>query len=55
MSNNYEQEISKLQGLLRSKQEEKDQIVASYSKLIKNFEIVKKEFSNSKSENLKLR
>jgi len=55
LSNNYEQEISKLQGLLRSKQEEKDQIVASYSKLIKNFEIIKKEFGNSKSENMKLR
>lgn len=55
LSNNYEQEISKLQGLLRSKQEEKDQIVASYSKLIKNFETIKKEFVNSKSENMKLR
>lgn len=47
--------MNKLQGLLRSKQEEKDQIVASYSKLIKAFETIKKDFSATKSENIKLR
>lgn len=54
-SNNYEHEINKLQGLLRSKQEEKDQIVASYSKLIKGYEIAKKDLGNNKLENIKLR
>ena len=55
LSSNYEQEINKLQGLLRSKQEEKDQIVASYSKLIKSYEIAKKDLGNNKLENIKLR
>ena len=55
LSSNYEREINKIQGLLRSKQEEKDQIVASYSKLIKSYEIVKKDLGNNKLENIKLR
>lgn len=55
LTNNYELEISKLQGLLRSKQEEKDQFVASYSKLIKTFEATKRENGALKADNLKLR
>lgn len=55
MTNSYELEINKLQGLLRSKQEEKDQIVAAYSKLIKNYESIKREFGSLKGDNLRLR
>ncbi len=55
LSNNYELEISKLQGLLRSKQEEKDQFVTAHSKLIKAFEVNKRENGSLKADNLKLR
>lgn len=55
ITNGYELEISKLQGLLRSKQEEKDQFVASYSKLIKTFEATKRENGALKADNMKLR
>lgn len=53
--NGYELEVNKLQGLLRSKQEEKDQIVSAYSKLIKGYDHLKREFSNIKGENARIK